>query len=184
MPLSLPFPWVKFLDELDGLLDERFDLHCIGGFAVVAAYGLPRSTNDLDYRALAPFNRLLELQRIAGPGSKLDRKYKVHLQYSAVDSMPESYEERLTDPFADRFAHMHLLIPDPYDLVLSKLSRNVERDREDVNFLATTCRLSAEVLRQRYLQELRSALIGPIDRHDLTLDFWIAAYFSNQQFKR
>lgn len=42
-----PPQWAAFLKELDSLLDEPVELHCIGGFAAVAAYGLPRSTNDL-----------------------------------------------------------------------------------------------------------------------------------------
>jgi hypothetical protein len=178
MSPELPFPWADFLDELDGLLDEPFELHCIGGFAVVAAYGLPRSTNDLDYRTLVPYNRIAELQSMAGPGSVLDRKFKVHLQYTAVDSMPEDYEQRLTEPFAGRFLNLRLLIPDAYDLVLSKLGRNAARDREDVAFLARICQLNADILRARYEKELRSILIGPLDRHDTTIDFWIEAYFS------
>jgi len=180
MSPNLPSPWAQFLDGLDALLDESFELHCIGGFAIVIAYGLPRSTNDLDYRTLVPHNRIPELQQMAGPGSDLARKYKVHLQYTAgVESMPEDYEQRLTDPFAGRFKNIRLLIPDPYDLVLSKLSRNIERDREDVEYLAKTCHLDAKILRARYERELRSILIGPPERHDATLEFWIEAYFSN-----
>jgi len=33
---DLPVPWGDFLGELDALLDEPIQLHCIGGFAVVA----------------------------------------------------------------------------------------------------------------------------------------------------
>jgi hypothetical protein len=179
MSPKLSPPWSGFLHALDELLDERFELHCIGGFAVVAAYDLPRSTNDLDYRTLVPYNRISELQRIAGPGSALARKYQVHLQYTGIDSMPEGYELRLTDPFDGVFKNLRLLVPDPYDLVLSKLSRNAARDREDVNYLAKFCNLDAGTLKERYERELRTILIGPVDRHDATLEFWIEAYFTN-----
>ena len=54
MPPDLPPPWKQFLEELDALLSEPVELHCIGGFAVVAAYHLPRSTNDLDYYTPIP----------------------------------------------------------------------------------------------------------------------------------
>lgn len=54
MSPSLPPPWREFLAELDDVFDEPLQFHCIGGFAVVAAYGLPRSTNDLDYFTLIP----------------------------------------------------------------------------------------------------------------------------------
>jgi len=29
---SLVSPWKEFLTELDGMLDEPLELHCIGGF--------------------------------------------------------------------------------------------------------------------------------------------------------
>lgn len=66
--------WSGFLEELDKLLDEPFEFHCIGGFTVVVEYGLPRGTNDLDYFTLVPANRIAELEELAGEGSDLARK--------------------------------------------------------------------------------------------------------------
>ena len=86
---------------LDSVLDEPFELHCIGGFAVVMGYGLARNTNDLDYRSLVPNNRMEDLEKLAGLGSVLARKHKVHLQYTSVESMPDNYERRLTAIFGD-----------------------------------------------------------------------------------
>jgi uncharacterized nucleotidyltransferase DUF6036 len=40
--------------------------------------------------------------------------------------------------FPARFKKLRLFILDPYDLVLSKLSRNVARDREDVAYPVRT----------------------------------------------
>jgi len=177
MSPNLPSPWREFLQELDALLDEPIELHCIGGFAVVAGYGLQRGTNDLDYRSLVPFNRINDLQRMAGPGSSLARKYKVHVQHTGVESMPENYEERLIELFPGSFKNIRLFVPDAYDLVLSKLARNIERDRQDVEFLAKTKHLDPGVLRERYEKELRPILIGPSTRHDATLEFWLEAYF-------
>jgi hypothetical protein len=176
-----PSPWKEFLGELDALLDEPIELHCIGGFAVVAAYGLPRSTNDLDYFSLVPRNRVSDLERIAGEGSALARKYKVHVHHAAVASVPESYAERMTELFPARFKNIRLFVLDPYDIVLSKLSRNVERDRQDVEYLVKTRHLDSNVLRERYEKELRAILIGPPNRHDATLEFWVEAYFVKPQ---
>ena len=64
-------PWTNFLEELDRLLSEPIQVHCIGGFAIVAAYGLRRGTNDLDYFSLVPADRIRDLQEIAGEGSPL-----------------------------------------------------------------------------------------------------------------
>jgi hypothetical protein len=170
--------WPAFLEELDTLLDEPIQFHCVGGFAVVAEYGLPRSTNDLDYYTLVPANRIRDLQEIAGEGSPLARKHKVHLHSAAIATLPESYEERMKELFPGRFKHIRLFVLDPYDLVLSKLSRNEERDREDVKYLSRTLHLDPDVLRERYEAELKPYLIGPPERHDTTLAFWLEAYFS------
>ena len=174
---SEPPEWAAFLKELDSLLDERIELHCIGGFAVVAAYGLPRSTNDLDYCSITPSNRVGSLQDLAGEGSALARKHLVCIHHAAIASIPDNYEDRLTELYPGSFKNIRLLVLDPYDLVLSKLSRNCARDREDVQYLARTLKLKAGILRKRYKDELRTCLIGPVDRHDGTLEFWLHAYF-------
>lgn len=176
-PPNLHYPWNQFLAELDTLLTERVELHCIGGFAAVAAYHLPRSTNDLDYYTLVPAYCGQDLERLAGEGSALARKYKVHVHRAAVASLPMNYEERLRELFAGHFRNMRLCVLDPYDLALSKLCRNAERDREDVKHLAKTQKLEPTILRDRYVNELRAVLIGPPEWHDKTLEFWLEAYF-------
>jgi uncharacterized nucleotidyltransferase DUF6036 len=179
MSPELSPPWKEFLEALDALLDEPFQLHCIGGFAFAVGYGLPRATNDLDYRALVPYSRMKDLQSMAGPGSALAKKFKVHVQHTGVESIPENYEERLIERFAGRFKKIRLFVPDPYDLALSKLTRNLERDRQDVEFLARTQHLDPAILRERYERELRPIVIGPESRHDATLEFWLRAYFQD-----
>lgn len=174
-----PPPWDRFLGELDGLLDEPYELHCIGGFAALVAYGLPRSTSDLDYCSLIPWNRVENIQRIAGEGSTLARKYKVYMHPAGIASLPENYTDRLTEVFCGCFKNVRLLVPDPYDLVLSKLGRNLQRDREDVQYLAQTQHLDPGVLRDRYERELRSILTGRPEWHDQTLQLWLEAYFTN-----
>jgi hypothetical protein len=179
MSPDLQAPWKSFLEELDSSLGEPLGLHCIGGFAAVAAYGLPRSTNDLDYFTLVPFSRVPDLEAIAGEGSPLARKHRVHVHHAGVASLPEGYEERMHELFSGHFKRLRLFVLDPYDMVLSKLTRNEQRDREDVAFLAESLNLDAEVLRERYDREMRVVLIGPIEKHNSTLEFWLEAYFKN-----
>ena len=168
-PPDLHAPWNHFLEELDSLLNEPVELHCIGGFAVVSAYYLARSTNDLDYVTLIPAHCGQDLEQWAGQGSPLARKYKVHVHRAAVASLPLNYEDRLTEIVAGRFRNIRLFVLDPYDLVLSKWSRNIERDREDVKHLVKTQKLNPATLRERY-KELRANLIGPPEKHDATGD--------------
>jgi Nucleotidyltransferase of unknown function (DUF6036) len=181
MSPDLTSPWKEFLEELDSFLSEPVEFRCIGGFAAVAAYGLPRSTNDLDYITLVPGNYQAELEESAGQGSPLAKKYKVFMHRVGVATVPADYAERMAELFPGRSKNIRLFVLDPYDLVLSKLSRNVERDREDVAFLAKTLNLDAAILKNRYEQEMKDALIGPPERHDNTLKFWIEAYFTKTE---
>ena len=59
-----------------------------------------------------------------------------------------------------------------HDLVLAKIVRNNDRDRADVAAIAGGPGLDIDVLRDRYLQELRPKLGRP-EREDLTLELWI-----------
>jgi hypothetical protein len=177
MSHDLPSPWREFLSEVDGQLAEAVVLHCHGGFVAALHYGLPRTTADLDYLAIAPGNAQGLIEELAGQASLLTEKYGVYLQHVPLTSAPDSYEERLTRLFPGRFNHLHLFALDPYDLALSKLARNVAVDREDVEYLARTIPLDPQVLRQRYQAELRPIMLGDLEVHDRTLEMWIAAYF-------
>lgn len=99
------------------------------------------------------------------------------MHHVGIASLPERYLERLTELYAGRFKNIRLFVLDPYDLVLSKLSRNIDVDRDDAKYLAKTQHLDPQVLRERYTEELRALLIGPLNQHDQTLEFWIEAYF-------
>ena len=116
------------------------------------------------------------LQRIAGRTSPLARKHRLYFQHVGVASLPESYVERLTELLPGAFDNLRMLALEAHDLVLSKLARNHPVDREDIAYLARTVPPRADVLRQRYREELRSIIIGDPEVHDRTLDMWIEAY--------
>lgn len=119
---SLPSPWKEFLSELDSMLPEPLDLHCVGGFVICYFYGLPRPTGDIDYYSAVPAN--LNLIEMAGEDSALSKKYKIQLHRVAVMNLPEDYATRLTEMFPRVFKSLRLFAPDPYDFILSKLERN------------------------------------------------------------
>ncbi len=173
---GLPSPWKDFLAEIDEALTEPLALHCIGGFVFACYYGLPRTTGDIDYYTAVPAN--LNLQAQAGEGTPLHQKYGICLHRVAITSLPEDYELRLSEWAAGGFKHLKLLVPDPYDCILSKLQRNSQKDRDDADYLFRSRKLDAQVLRERYEKELRHHLIGPVDRHDRTLKLWIEIFES------
>jgi hypothetical protein len=57
---------------------------------------------------------------------------------------------------------------DSYDIALSKLERNSQKDRDDVRFLGRSIPLDLAILQERYDAELRWQLGRP-DREGLTM---------------
>jgi hypothetical protein len=165
-----------FSDEVDSRLDEDIELHCCGGFVTTQLYGVARTTSDVDFLRVVP-NVIGRLMNIGGKGSVLHQKHKVYLDAVAVATPPESYEDRLVPMFPDTWHHLRLLALEAHDLALSKLERNIERDRSDVQQLALAGRLRADILKERYYAELRPNLLAHEPRHDLTLRLWLESYF-------
>jgi len=171
---SIPEPWLSFLRELDSVVETEIRLDCMGGFVVTMVYGFSRPTADLDVLEIAPREAGKAMLELGVQGGRLHKKYKIYLDPVGVAHAPEDYEERLTEIFPKTFKHLRLCALDPYDLALSKLERNIQKDRDDVKYLAKTVPLDLEVLRERYQKELRWQLGNP-EREDLTLRLWIEA---------
>jgi hypothetical protein len=74
--------------------------------------------------------------------------------------------------FPGEYRNLRLWGAEAYDLALSKLERNLGRDREDVKHLGRIVPLDADLLEQRYRLELRPYLVN-VERHDLTIGLWI-----------
>ncbi len=87
---------------------------------------------------------------IAGKGTALHRKHKLYLDAVTVATPPEDYEQRLLLMFPGAWTHLRLYALEANDLALSKLERNYERDRDDVQQLARAGHLSPEILKERY----------------------------------
>ena len=120
----------------------------------------------------------------AGKGSSLHTTHGVYLQLVTVlGGWPEDYDQRLSEMFPGAFRQLRLFALDPYDLALAKLERNLQRDREDVFFLADSVPFDIDTLRQRYEQEMRPNLGNP-GREDLTLRLWIEAIEERRRARR
>jgi hypothetical protein len=167
-----PEPWHSFLRELDDLVSEDVRLDCIGGFVVTQIYGLPRPTADIDVIELAPRQEALRIMEVASQGGPLHRKYRIYLDRVGVALVPEDYEDRLVEIFIGVYRHLRLMALDPYDIAMSKLERNSQKDRDDVRHLAATVPFDLKRLEERYTRELRWQLGNP-QREDLTMRLWI-----------
>jgi hypothetical protein len=169
---QVPDPWRSFLAELDRMAPSVVRLDCIGGFVVTMLYGLDRTTGDVDVLEIAPLSVSELFTTAAALGGPLFQKYGLYMDRVTVAQPPYDYEERLREMFPGAFQKLRLMALDPYDLALTKLERNIERDRSDVRYLARAIPFDLDLLRQRYQQELRPYLGNP-KREDLTLQLWI-----------
>ena len=177
MKIALPKPWPRFLQEVDSLLNQDVNLHCIGGFVLVALYGAPIATADLDYISVRPCEAAKQIEEIAGQESQLAGKYKVFIHSAGgVGDFPEDYEDRLQE-IKLGLRNLHLWALDPYDLVLSKLSRNSPKDREAVKFMAQKLNLRFDLLYARWEKEMKP-WIARSDWHDNTLKIVWKSYFA------
>lgn len=169
---TLHEPWASFLEALDAQLVEPTELHCLGGFVIAEQYGLDRVTADVDVLNITKGTGAADLARIAGRNTALHKKHKVYLDIVTIAPIPEDYASRLVDLFPNRFRNLVLKALERHDLVLAKLERNDDRDREDVKRLAAGPGLDVTLLRERYASELRYQLGRP-QREDITLQLWI-----------
>jgi len=131
-----PEPWRSFLSGVDALLSEEIHLHCYGGFVVTQCYGVIRSTLDVDFLGLTPYAASGKLIELGGKGSALHRKHKLYLDCVTVATPPEDYADRLAPMFPGAWTYLRLFALEAHDVALSKLERNLTRDRDDVQALA------------------------------------------------
>jgi hypothetical protein len=173
--VELAEPWRSFLAEVDSRLTEKVHLHCCGGFVATQLYGVARTTSDVDFLGVVP-NTPGDLIELAGKGSALRIKYGIYLEHVTVATTPQDYEERLIPMYPATWVHLHLYALEAHDLALSKLQRNIERDRDDIQHLAREGHIRPEILKERYYNELRPYLVNE-DWHDGTLGMWLESYW-------
>lgn len=175
-PADLPAePWRSFLADLEALLDEPTDLHCIGGFAISQYFGFARETADLDVLSVAPQPMRAAIAAAAGRGSSLHRKHRVFVDQVGVANFPDNYESRLQRAWP-MWQKLRLWIPEAHDLALTKLARSDERDIRDVMFLAQVGLIDRGTLIARFESEMEPYLTGPTPGwYRTTIDMWIEA---------
>ena len=180
MPTRIQEPWLSFLRDVDRSLIEPVEVHCLGGFVLAVLWGLPRPTGDVDFIEAKPRPAGEGLLRIAGEGTVLATKHRLHFQRVTVAECPANYEGRLIDITPERFRKLKLMALEVHDVVLAKLSRNSPRDRADVEFLARQGALHRRLIEERFDAELRPYLLNEA-REALTLELWLAEFLEKNE---
>jgi hypothetical protein len=119
------------LAALDRELTQDTELHCMGGFVLAEHYGLVRPTADVDVIESLGTDKG-SIAQLAGRGSALHRRHRVYIDIVTVADVPDAYGTRLVPMHVDGLTRLRLRAFERHDLVLAKLCRNIDRDREDV----------------------------------------------------
>jgi len=90
MRAEVPEPWRAFLAELNRAVPSKVQLHCLGGFVMIARYGMPRPTGDVDVLAVTPRDALKLLLALGGQGTPLHQQHRVYLDFVTVAAYPDS----------------------------------------------------------------------------------------------
>ena len=175
-----PSPWKEFLEELDLHLTEICRLPVFGGFAVSMVYGIGRPTGDIDVLDVAPPQAIHTLMQHGGRESELAARHKVYLDIVGIANPPMEYESRLRPIYEGAFKHLQMLVMDPYDVALTKLKRDSDKDFQDVLQLAEKIPFDLDLFEKRYLDELRENTTGRVEENDYVFDRWKQAILEDR----
>jgi hypothetical protein len=167
-------PWRSFLRDLDERLKGKAELRCLGAFVIAQHYGIGRATSDIDFLSALVESSEDDVERLAGIGSELHKRYRVHVQRVGIVTPPSDYAGRMTRMFpAATWKRLSLFALDATDLALSKVERNSERDRDDFVALVRAGLVDLGALKKRYVEEVRPHLLSKLSWHDKTVELWL-----------
>jgi hypothetical protein len=129
-------------------------------------------TSDIDVFEIAPLDQYTSVLASAERGTPLHEKHGVYIQHVAVMTLPENFHERTVELFPGSYEHLRLFGLDPYDLALSKLERNSQKDRDGVKYIFKEFSLDRDTLEKRYREEWRPYMTNE-KRYDLTMSLWM-----------
>ena len=141
---------IEFFKILDSLLSKKANITVIGGTAMILGYKIDRGTTDID-----PWGSIVadvqknwdEAIRQSGVIVKIDTG-------AGVAQAPEGLEDRLI-PIKDiPLKNLRIFYPETHDLVLMKITRNVDIDIADIDALHKAYKLKEKILLDRFLNEL------------------------------
>jgi hypothetical protein len=148
-------PILDFLEAVDEELarhaeeGEVLDLHLLGRSALILGYGLRLMTKDVDVVDVTG-SRLFDLALAVfgkdGTGRRVGGFYLESVS-SGLPPLPPGYQVRCV-AVVGPWSVIRPKRPEAHDLVVTKLRRFHQGDREDIRILCDTAELSPETLRE------------------------------------
>lgn len=141
----------RFLVSLDRHLEKPKRLTLIGGAAASLAYGIRRTTSDIDtIDSIADLEKSINLAR---KETGLD----VPFQEVGVWDAPYHFEDRL-QTIDMGLRKLHIIVPEKHDLALMKVVRGQENDKDAIEQIANRVGLDKPTMVSRFKNEMTHAI--------------------------
>lgn len=144
----------RFMKSLDKHLSGPRRVILIGGAAASLAYGITRVTTDVD--TINDIGELEEALRLASSETGLD----VPFQSVAIYDAPYHFEDRLVSVDM-ALEKLQIVVPEKHDLVLMKVVRGQENDRDAIQQIADNVGLEETTLVDRFKSEMTHVIGRP-----------------------
>jgi len=155
---------VRFLHAVDAALTEDLQVFVVGGLAAIVKYNAAVKTADMDVVS-GRDPQLLRAARVASEVTGVD----LPIGHATITQLPWNYEDRLKTVSGLRLKKLIMIVPDKYDLALSKMIRGDEHDLEAIESMHNRHPLSEKTLVTRFEKELRGIAVGDPRNIDLNM---------------
>lgn len=161
---------LDFLEELDKELEREITIVAVGGTAMTL-HNAKASTTDVDFTIpgddFDEFKRILD---ITPHGFKVDM-WTDGLVFS--QDLPEDYLDK-SKPIKTKMKKMKLRTLDPVDIIVTKIGRLNERDREDIEACIRKFKIAKAQVERRAKQV---AYVGREENYETNLNHVMKNFF-------
>jgi hypothetical protein len=151
---------VSFIRAVDWHLTDNVEILIIGGAAAALGYNAGVHTADVDVFELRRGSARVLAK--AAEAARQETGLAVSVGAAAVASLPDEFESRIRSVRGLQLKKLSILIPDKYDIALSKTVRGYPHDLDAIQGIHAHHRLSAKTLVGRFETELfKTAVADP-----------------------
>lgn len=157
---------LSFVRAIDRNLEGKVEVWVIGGAAAAIEHGASKRTADIDViHASASLDSALE-------AAVLETGLPVVVSGVGIAIMPDGFESRMRRARGLHLSNLILMIPEKYDLVLSKIAADRPHDLDVVEEIHREHRLSLATLTKRFEEEVWK--VSASSERSLALSFVVA----------
>lgn len=166
---------VAFVRAIDRHLESRASILIVGGAAAAVAYHSDVNTSDIDVFNVVAGSSEAILK--AGGEARIQTGLGIAIGGAAVAELPYNFEERIRPVRGLTLKRLTLLVPEKYDLVLSKTLRAYPHDIDAIAGIHRRHRLSRKTLVHRFETELVKVATGDPTKIRLNMAMVVARLY-------